>query len=90
MKKWCLKFLGTTFAKKRRKKKQNFRSRNDRHHWDCHGMINAGIRCLFSMIEEGSRRGTAAQVGCHKSGGGEGECIYMSYTETANKRVALI
>lgn len=55
-----------------------------RHHRDCHGMINASVRCLFSLIEEGL-------VGwLWHSGGGvarAGECIYM-YTETANKHSA--
>lgn len=51
-----------------------------RHHWDCHGMINASIRCLFSTIEEGC-------VGWHRGVARAGECIYM-YTETANKHSA--
>lgn len=53
-----------------------------RYYRDCHGMINASVRCPFSMIEEG--------LGDCGTGGGvarAGECIYM-YTETANKHSA--
>lgn len=55
-----------------------------RHHRHCHGMINASVRCLFSLIEEGFVEG-----GCGIGGtiARAGECIYM-YTETANKHSA--
>lgn len=44
-------------------------------------MIAANVRYLFSMIEEGF---------CGNTGGvaRAGECVYMSYTETANRHNA--